>query len=64
VTSDRDAIRHALRLIEGFALTDPSLWPILSELDLVLRKPDLERVSAAGDRVAERLEGRISFDGS
>jgi len=34
-------IRQARRLIEGFTLTDPTLWPILSEIDLVLSRADV-----------------------
>lgn len=29
---------QARRLIEGFVLTDSTLWPILSEIDLVLAR--------------------------
>ena len=32
-----DAIRQARDLIAEFTLCDPSLWPILSEIDLVLQ---------------------------
>lgn len=34
----RQAIRKARTLIEGFALTDPTLWPILSEIDPALSR--------------------------
>jgi len=36
VTAPVDAIRQARSLIEEFTLADPMLWPILSEIDLVL----------------------------
>ena len=31
-------IRHARRLIAKFTIADPTLWPILSEIDRVLDK--------------------------
>lgn len=34
----RSAIRHGLRLIAGFVLTDPTLWPIMSEVEMALRR--------------------------
>jgi hypothetical protein len=34
----QQAIRQARRLIQEFALADTTLWPILSEIDLVLQK--------------------------
>jgi hypothetical protein len=34
----QQAIRHARRLIQEFSLSDTTLWPILSEIDLVLSK--------------------------
>ena len=34
----QQAIRHARRLIQEFALSDTTLWPILSEIELVLSK--------------------------
>jgi len=37
----QQAIRQARRLIEGFTVTDPTLWPILSEIDLVLSRADV-----------------------
>jgi len=41
MTEPTQAIRQARRLIEGFTLTDPTLWPILSEIDLVLSRADV-----------------------
>ena len=41
MTEQTQAIRQARRLIEGFTLTDPTLWPILSEIDLVLSRADV-----------------------
>jgi len=40
-TEPSQAVRQARRLIEGFTLTDPTLWPILSEIDLVLSRADV-----------------------
>lgn len=40
LTDPPQAIRQARRLIEGFAITDPTLWPILSEIDLVLSRAE------------------------
>jgi hypothetical protein len=40
-------IRHARRLIEEFVWADPSLWPILSEIDLALTFVGVDIVSAA-----------------
>jgi hypothetical protein len=34
----QQAIRHARRLIQEFSLSDTTLWPILSEIELVLSK--------------------------
>jgi len=36
--TEADAIRRARDLIAEFTMCDPSLWPILSEIDLVLSK--------------------------
>lgn len=41
MTEPTQAIRQARRLIQGFTLTDPTLWPILSEIDLVLSRADV-----------------------
>lgn len=38
MTDPQQAIRQARDLIEEFALCDPTLWPILSEVDLVLSR--------------------------
>lgn len=42
MATETDAIRQARGIIQEFALSDPTLWPILSEIDLVLSraKPD------------------------
>lgn len=40
-TDPEQAIRQARRLIQSFTTIDPSLWPILSEIDLVLDKADV-----------------------
>ena len=34
----RDQRDHARRLIKSFTLLDPSLWPVLGEIDLVLSR--------------------------
>ena len=39
--TNEQVIRQARRLIEGFTLTDPTLWPILSEIDVVLSRADV-----------------------
>lgn len=41
MSDPQQAIRQARRLIEGFTVTDPTLWPILSEIDLVLSRADV-----------------------
>jgi len=38
MTDPQQAIRAARSLIEEFALADPTLWPILSEIDLTLSR--------------------------
>ena len=38
MTDPLQAIRQARRVIEEFALADPTLWPILSEIDLILSR--------------------------
>lgn len=42
LTEPCQAIRQARSLIESFTISDPTLWPVLSEIDLVLSRADHE----------------------
>lgn len=49
-----DYVKHARHLIEGFAVSDPSLWPVLSEIDLVL-----QRHQESQDDATQRIDAAL-----
>ena len=50
-------VRHARRLIEEFVWADPSLWPILSEIDLALTFVGVDIVSGDKTQHSVQLNG-------
>lgn len=44
-----DYIARARHLIEGFVLSDPTLWPVLSEIDLALQRHQEQGSTASND---------------